>query len=97
MDNVTGETPEVEVAEAPEAPEVFESESARYMRIRKAAKEEAAITMAAEAKAAQKAKAKRLGKGYTVEGQAEFLKEAAEVEARINAPFNTAPDTKKEV
>lgn len=73
-------------AEAPapvEAPE--ESESARYIRIRQAAKEEAAVIMAAEAKAALKAKQKRLKGAPVIEGQAEFLKTAAEVEKSINS------------
>jgi hypothetical protein len=64
----------------------FESESAKYLRIRKAAKEEAAVTMAADAKAAERAKAKRLGKATVIEGQAEFYAEAKRVEAQINAP-----------
>lgn len=83
-----------EATEAVEADvaEPYESESARYMRVRAAAKEEAAVTMEAEAKAALKAKNKRLRKAPVVEGQAEFLKRAAEIEKSINA----APVTTKE-
>ena len=74
------------------APEAYESESARYIRLRAAAKEEAAVTIADEAKAAQKAKAKRLGKAPEIEGQADFQKRAAEVEKSINAkPVPNAP------
>jgi hypothetical protein len=80
---VTTEEVEVQEAEAPEQ-EAYESESARYQRIRAAAKEEAAVTMAADAKAAQRAKDKRLGKAPTL-GNEEFLKAAAAVEKSINA------------
>lgn len=81
------EASEVEVVEEP-----YESESARYIRIRKEAKEQAAVTMAAEAKAAQKAKLKRTHKSPDIEGLAEFHKVAAEIEKSINAK----PDDKKE-
>lgn len=75
---------EEDVTPTPEVA-VYESESARYLRVRAEAKEQAAIDMAANAKAAERAKKKRLGKGFEVEGQAEFLAEARAVEARINA------------
>ena len=81
-----------EVTEVEETPEPYESESARYIRVRREAKEQAAITMEAEHKAALKAKAKRLGKATQIEGQAEFYKAAAEIEKSINAK----PDDKKE-
>ena len=78
------EVQEAEVVET-EAPEAYESETARYLRIRREAKEQAAVMMAAEAKAAQKAKDKRLGKAPEIEGYSEFIKAAAEVEKSINA------------
>lgn len=71
---------EPEVEEAP-----YESESARYMRVRAEAKAQAAVTMAADAKKAAAAKAKRLRQAPQVEGQAEFLARAKEIEARINS------------
>jgi len=80
-----------EVTEVVETPEPYESESARYIRVRREAKEEAAVTMAAEAKAAQAAKKKALPKGVKVEGLDEFNKEAARVEKSIN----TKPEVKE--
>lgn len=88
----TSEGQEVTTDEVEATPEPYESESARYLRIRREAKEQAVVTMAADAKAALKAKAKRLGKAPAIEGQAEFYKAANEVEARINAK---ADDTKE--
>lgn len=75
------ETEEVTVDEIPEE----ESESARYFRLRQESKAKAAVTMAAEAKEALKAKQKRLKGSPEVEGLADFHKRAAEVEKQINA------------
>jgi hypothetical protein len=79
------ETPEVAQEATPE-PEAYESEGARYLRIRQEAKEQAAIQMEADAKAALKAKQKRLGSAPVIEGQADFYKRAAEIEKSINTP-----------
>jgi hypothetical protein len=83
----TDNVEEVEtLSEEPGSPVYTESESARYLRVRAAAKEQAAIDMAANAKAAERAKAKRLGRKFEVEGQAEFLAGAKRIEAEINTP-----------
>ena len=78
----TNEAPPEEVVEGA-AP--YESESARYIRVRAEAKEQAAVTMAEQAKAAAEAKAKRLKANAPDKGVADFLKEARKVEKRINS------------
>lgn len=83
------ETTEDTQADEVEVVQPYESEGARRLRLRAAAKEEAAVTMAAEAKAAQRAKAKRLGKAIGIEGLDEFNKRAAEIEKSINKSAST--------
>lgn len=79
MDNTTEEEGvAVEVA----AP--HESESARYLRVRREAKAEAAVTIKENAKKAEAAKKRALSKAPTIEGLKEFNEAAAEIERRIN-------------
>ena len=85
---VEPEVTEVETEEVA-TPVAEESESARYLRIRREAKEQAAVTIAADLKAAKKARDKRWGKAPEIEGQAEFLAEARRIEAAMQAPAST--------
>lgn len=62
------------------------------IELRTKAKAEAAKTMEADAKKAQKAKDKAQGKAIVIEGQADFLKRAKEIEQSINKP---AEDTEE--
>lgn len=60
-------------------------ETSDRVAARAAAKEEAAKTMAADAKKAEKAKQKALAQAPTVEGQLDFLTEARRIEELINS------------
>lgn len=78
---------------APEVTEVdviteepYESESARYLRVRAEAKVEAKVTIEANAKEAQKAKKKAQAQRPVIEGQKDFYAEAKAIEKSINEP-----------
>ena len=85
-----------EAQDAPEVTEVtpvepYESEGARYLRVRQEAKAEAKVTIEKNVKEALKAKKKAQAQRPTIEGQKDFYAEAAAIEKSINAT-----DDKKE-
>lgn len=66
-----------------------------YDAARRSRKAEAARTMAANAKAAERAKRKALAKEPSNPGTAAFNKRAKEIEARINKPVETGEESSK--
>lgn len=74
---------DIEVQEEEFAP--HESESARYLRVRREAKTRAAETVKANAEEAAKAKSKALAGNRRAKGVAAFEKRAKAIEARINS------------
>jgi len=80
MTDAQDTTPDVVEDQTDEVTQPHESESARYLRIRRESKARAEETVKANAKAAQAAKRKAQAKAPTVPGAADFAKRAKAIE-----------------